>query len=596
MEADLIPYTAAARLNARAALVLAPHPDDEVFGCGGAIAAHVRDGVPVLVVVLTDGALHGDAAQRRSESEAAARALGCATPAFWQLPDRGLHYSDALAQRLADTIAQTGSDLLYAPSPWELHPDHRQAHALAVEAARRAGPGVRLALYEVGNPLRPNTLLDISALAAVKQAAMACFPSQQAHQDYQGQIQALNRYRTYTLPGDVSAAEAYWVGRPDELDQLLAGGTAALATAGQPGATPSSLDVPLVSIIVRSMDRATLAQALDSVALQTYPNIEVLVVAVTGQHQPLPTHCGRFPLRLLNPGTRLPRSQAANAGLDQARGDYLLLLDDDDWLMPGHIARLAQVLARQPHAWAAYSGISLVDAQGAPLGQVFDIPYDAVRQSAGNLTPIHAVLFSAQALAQGCRFDEALQHYEDWDFWLQLAQRGPFAHLPGVSGVYRIHDSSGVHVDAGPLGANAARIYSKWDSLWTPQRRAELMRRVWSHAEIAQQLGEARTLVAEHQAQAAAQSTAHAAAIAQQARLLAEQQQLLHAQHQQNIHQLQQLGGLQEALVAKDRHAAEQTAVIAQQRQDTLALLSSTSWRVTRPLRWLGSLLRRLKG
>ncbi len=589
MEADLIPYTATPRLAARAALVLAPHPDDEVFGCGGAIAAHVRDGVPVLVLVLTNGALHGDAALRQGESEAAARALGCAPPEFWQLPDRGLHYSDALAQRLADKITQTGSDLVYAPSPWELHPDHRQAHVLAMEAVRRAGPGVRLSLYEVGNPLRPNTLLDISALATVKDAAMACFPSQQAHQDYRLQIQALNRYRTYTLPAEVSAAEAYWVGRPDELDPLLAGhaGPAgALAAAVQADATAP--DAPLVSVIVRSLDRGTLAQALDSIALQTYPNIEVLVVAVTGQHQPLPARWGRVPVRLVNEGTRLPRSQAANTGLRQANGEHLLLLDDDDWLMPGHIARLAQVLAGQPQAWAAYTGISLVDGTGRPLGQMFDMPYDAVRQTAGNLTPIHAVLFRAAVLAQGCRFDEALDHYEDWDFWLQLAQLGPFAHLPGVSGVYRIHDSSGVHADAGPLGANAARIYDKWEALWTPRRRGELMRRVWSHAEVIQELGEARALVTASQALAAEQG----AAILRQSQTLAEQQHQLQAQALQHT---QQLGGLNEILAAKDRYIADQTAIIAQQRLDVQALFNSTSWRLTRPVRWLGSLLRRLK-
>ena len=56
MEPDLTPYQAAATLDARAVLVVAPHADDEVFGCGGAIAAHVQHGTPVHVVVLTDGA------------------------------------------------------------------------------------------------------------------------------------------------------------------------------------------------------------------------------------------------------------------------------------------------------------------------------------------------------------------------------------------------------------------------------------------------------------------------------------------------------------------------------------------------------------
>ena len=63
-ESDFVPYSACTVLPAQAALVLAPHPDDEVFGCGAAIASHVRAGVPVQVLVLTDGALYGDASTR----------------------------------------------------------------------------------------------------------------------------------------------------------------------------------------------------------------------------------------------------------------------------------------------------------------------------------------------------------------------------------------------------------------------------------------------------------------------------------------------------------------------------------------------------
>ena len=75
-ESDLVPYSACAVLPARSVLVLAPHPDDEVFACGGAIMRHVGAGVPVSVLVLTDGALYGDASVRQLESRAAAKVLG----------------------------------------------------------------------------------------------------------------------------------------------------------------------------------------------------------------------------------------------------------------------------------------------------------------------------------------------------------------------------------------------------------------------------------------------------------------------------------------------------------------------------------------
>jgi LmbE family N-acetylglucosaminyl deacetylase len=49
-------------------LVLAPHPDDEVIGCGGLVAQHLRERREVRVVVATDGGAAGDASARQEES------------------------------------------------------------------------------------------------------------------------------------------------------------------------------------------------------------------------------------------------------------------------------------------------------------------------------------------------------------------------------------------------------------------------------------------------------------------------------------------------------------------------------------------------
>ena len=78
---------------------------------------------------------------------------------------------------------------------------------------------------------------------------------------------------------------------------------------------------PTVSLIVRSMARPTLAEALASIAQQTYPVLEVIVVNAHGPgYPPLGEQCGPFPLRFVDQGRPLERSAAANAGLDAARG------------------------------------------------------------------------------------------------------------------------------------------------------------------------------------------------------------------------------------------------------------------------------------
>lgn len=210
----LLPYHPLQALGIGSLLLLAPHPDDEVLGCGGLLALAVAQGVRVQVLVLTDGAAGGDAAQREAECLAAASEIGYRqrndSLRFWRLPDRGLVPDAALVQRLVQALADARPDWLLAPSPFEIHPDHRAACQAAIAAWGQAGAplGTRLGFYEVGQALIANAMVDITPVLATKQRAMRCFGSQLTAQDYDDHITALNRYRSYTLGPGVSHAEA----------------------------------------------------------------------------------------------------------------------------------------------------------------------------------------------------------------------------------------------------------------------------------------------------------------------------------------------------------------------------------------------------
>lgn len=564
MEPFLIPYKTQPVPDARRVLVLAPHPDDEVFGCGGAVALHVAQGAHVQPLVLTSGEGGGDALARERESENAARILGTTMPTFWRLTDRQVRADQALVTRLSQLIVEGNFDLVYAPSPWEIHPDHRQAAILARLAVLQSRCSVWLAFYEIGNTLRPNVLVDITTTAATKLRAMMSFHSQLERQNYARHIGALNRYRTYTLPSSVTAAEAFYVIDPTDLaaDPDLTHLPCVAAGEQQP---VQHANGPLVSVMVRSTDRVELAQALDSVALQTYPNIEVLVQAVRPGHQPLPDHCGPYPLRWFSTESNLPRSEAANQLLDAAQGEWLLFLDDDDWLMPSHIARLVDTLSRQSFALAAYSGVLLVDANNQPMGQAFDLPFDAVRQQSGNLTPIHAVLFSKTLVQRGCRFDTQLARYEDWDFWLKVAGLTPLLHLPGLTAAYRVHDSSGVHRVSDQTSDWQHAIHEKWAELWTAGDKQAVMNKVWEFSNLEQRLLDANEQleVMRQQVDRLQQSANEGAASQDSAALVQQRLQLQ----------------LQEAELDAARQSLSQ-------------LHQSASWRVTKPLRWVSAKMR----
>jgi len=197
-------------------LVLAPHPDDEVFGCGGLLALAARSGAEMRVAVVTDGQARGDAEVRRRESAEAARRLGTPAPEFWGFADRGLEPDDPeLRSRIGGAVLETRPEVVLIPSPAEIHPDHR-ALALAVYEELRSGPvevpaTLRLAAYEVSAVLRPNLLVDVTEVWDEVMAAAASFASQLGPTPYIEAMEGIASARRLTLPREVRRAEAYHV-------------------------------------------------------------------------------------------------------------------------------------------------------------------------------------------------------------------------------------------------------------------------------------------------------------------------------------------------------------------------------------------------
>jgi hypothetical protein len=224
--------------------------------------------------------------------------------------------------------------------------------------------------------------------------------------------------------------------------------------------------VPDVSVIVRSMARPTLGAALDSIAAQQGVVAEVLVVAACGPlHPPVPSACGPHALRMVASERRLPRAQAANAGLDAARGRWITFLDDDDLFLADHLAGLLAAAARDPKARVVTSYAKGVFRDGHV--EWFGQPFSLVQLYERNFIHLSATIFARELVQAGCRFDESLEILEDWEFMLQLAQRARFLFVPlgsfqwnadaGDSGA-----AGGANHDPGKFAVHRERIYSKW--------------------------------------------------------------------------------------------------------------------------------------
>ena len=183
---------------------------------------------------------------------------------------------------------------------------------------------------------------------------------------------------------------------------------------------------PLVSILIRTLGRPTLPRSIAAACAQTHRPIEIVVVNAGAAPLPSLPATPDVALRVVG-GTPLRRPQAANVGLESARGDWLVFLDDDDLFAPTHVASLLKAAAQAPGARVAYSATACVDPAGTP-SLVIGAPFNRLQLFHGNYIQMGAALFAASLVTEGVRFDEAFDCYEDWDFLIQLAQRTHFVY------------------------------------------------------------------------------------------------------------------------------------------------------------------------
>jgi LmbE family N-acetylglucosaminyl deacetylase/glycosyltransferase involved in cell wall biosynthesis len=504
-EESLIPYRAS-ELSAARILVLAAHPDDEAFGAGGTLALNAGEGEAIRIWIATDGARQqggeadeGYAERRREESRKAAAMLGLEPPVFGSFGDRELAANvDRLSEEIGRLIREFRPDLVFSPSPVEIHPDHR---ALAeVVYGRLAGSRpedpdhdvfrfLRLAFYEISHPLLPNTLVDIAAVADAKAAALRAYASQLAVRDYVGALGGLNAYRRLTLDGE-GPVEAFRVldyaeASTRSLEEFRRSIGPALIADGERGPAP-------VSVVIRTRNRpALLREALESLRAQTARPTQVVVVNDGGASlSGLADACaGAFDLTLEEFVESRGRSAAANRGVSLARSELVSFLDDDDLCYPDHLERLVRAHRSGPEPVVYSDAVTVVyrrrEESWEPLHRTlqYSLDFDPDYLLLANYIPLHTLLLPRALYGRAGSFDEKLDYSEDWDFLIRLSLQSAFRHVRAVTCEYRVFeapDPDPSHVAAGQAAFQKARkeIYRRYADRRTEEGVARVLDRL----------------------------------------------------------------------------------------------------------------------
>lgn len=216
-------------------IVVAPHADDEIIGCGATIAKHIKNGDEVIIVIATNASIGApelftvnQIEDIRKEALNAHKSLGVTETIFLDYPAPALNAFPEykISVELSKIFSKFLPTYLYLPHPGDIHQDHKAIYRSALVAARPQGNSIisNIYCYETlsetewtpmhEKPFVPNHFVDVSSVFDSKIKAMECFASQLKifpHSRSIETFEALAKYRGATV--GVARAEAFIVER-----------------------------------------------------------------------------------------------------------------------------------------------------------------------------------------------------------------------------------------------------------------------------------------------------------------------------------------------------------------------------------------------
>lgn len=206
--------------------------------------------------------------------------------------------------------------------------------------------------------------------------------------------------------------------------------------------------MPDFSVIVPTHNRRQfLRLSLFSALRQRGVDIEVIVVddASTDGTAAMISSWADRRVRLLRQTSRGGVSATRNRGIEQASGEWIAFLDDDDLWAPDKLRLQLESATRDGRTWA-YGGDVNVDDDLRVLSAFRPPTPEQVMEALPRYNPVPSgasnAIVRADALAEAGPFDPDLRQTEDWDMWIRLARTGPPAYVARPLVAYRFHSAN----------------------------------------------------------------------------------------------------------------------------------------------------------
>jgi LmbE family N-acetylglucosaminyl deacetylase len=190
-------------LREKRVLVLSPHPDDDIIGCGGTIHKYHLRGSEITSVYMTDGRKGNPGCNeeelvliRKEEAKRASTIIGIDNLIFLDNRDSELTSNLKTVKEVSQIIKDTKPEAVFLPFLLDNHADHIATNSIFVQAIKNYKGDVACYGYEVWTPLTvPNCIIDITEQIKIKRKALEQFQNQLAQYNFIEAVIGLSRYR-----------------------------------------------------------------------------------------------------------------------------------------------------------------------------------------------------------------------------------------------------------------------------------------------------------------------------------------------------------------------------------------------------------------
>lgn len=201
---------------------------------------------------------------------------------------------------------------------------------------------------------------------------------------------------------------------------------------------------PLVSVIIPCYNHGKyLAQAIESVLNQSYINIEIIVID-DGSIDDTAVVAKKFEQVKYYFQTNQGLSASRNKGVEWSKGDYIVFLDADDWLLTDAISKNLQMLQLNPKAALVSGGHIFYYEPEEKEWEIFkEVIADHYQELLkGNYIGMPAAVMYQRWTAVQYPFNTQLKNCEDYEQYFRILRKHPVVHHTGLIAAYRKHGNN----------------------------------------------------------------------------------------------------------------------------------------------------------